>query len=408
MLRISGPEAFATAATIAGRLPSPRRAALRALRDAGGALLDRAMVLVFPAPGTATGEDVVELHLHGGHAVITAVLEALLALPRVRLAEPGEFTRRAFDNGKLDLTQVEGLADLLAASTEAQRAQAIRTSEGALARAAAAWRDALLAELAVTEALLDFSDEGDVTDALPDAAVLEGVARSLGDALAGAEAGERLRDGLQVALIGAPNVGKSSLLNALAGREAAIVSPYAGTTRDPIEVTLDLGGVPVTLIDTAGLRPSEDPIEAEGIARAKARAASADLRLLLYDGGFPSGAEGMWLVRTKSDLAAEEIDATSIWVSTVTGQGIAALMARLKIWAVDATRGGEAAPISHARQRATVTEAFARVEEAIGSEEALLRAEALRLALRAIGRLSGGVDIEDVLDAIFARFCVGK
>ena len=275
VVRISGPRAREAFAVLGAKLPEPRRAALRRLRDpATGAVLDEALVLWFPAPNTETAEDMAELHLHGGRAVVAAVQAALGALPGFRPAEAGEFTRRAFENGRLDLTAVEGLADLVSAETEAQRAQAMRQLSGALGTQAERWREKLIGALALVEARIDFSDEADVPENLVAPALhaarelIEEIEQTLDDG----HRGERLRDGLTVAIAGPPNAGKSSLLNRLARREAAIVSPYPGTTRDVIEVHLDLGGYPVTLVDTAGVRASDDPVEQEGVRRAQARA----------------------------------------------------------------------------------------------------------------------------------------
>ena len=280
VVRVSGPAARSALEALC-KLPEPRRAALRRLRNSEGAVLDEALVLWLPGPNTETAEDMAELHLHGGRAVVAAVLDALGRRPGLRPAEAGEFTRRAFENGRLDLTAVEGLADLVFAETEAQRAQAMRQFQGLLGERAESWRQRLVGALALVEARIDFSDEADVPEDLIGPALH--TARELFDeieqTLRDAHRGERLREGLTVAIAGPPNAGKSSLLNRLARREAAIVSPYAGTTRDVIEVHLDLGGYPVTLLDTAGVRDSDDPVEQEGVRRAKARAAAADLVL---------------------------------------------------------------------------------------------------------------------------------
>lgn len=378
------------------------------LRRCDGTVLDRGLVLTFPAPASATGEDVSELHLHGGPAVIAAVLDALTALPDVRLADAGEFTRRAFDNGRLDLTQVEGLADLLSATTEAQRAQATAQMEGALAKHGAEWRERLLNVLALIEATIDFADESDV-DAEIDAVDVEtkDVREEIQSTLSQAAHGERVRDGLVIVLAGAPNVGKSSLLNALTRREAAMVSPYAGTTRDMIDVQLDLNGVPVTLVDTAGLRHSFDPIEAAGVARARARADTADLVLLLSDRQEWSGPGQR--VRTKIDLSPDRGDIPDVLaISARTGEGIGALVAWLKAWAGSQLGRGETALVTQARQREALEQAAERLVDAVVQKNAVLKAEAIRLALRALGRLAGVVDVEDVLATIFGRFCIGK
>src|SRR5436309_8299337 len=308
VVRVSGPRAADAVIALGGKLPEPRRAALRRLRH-DGALLDEALVLWFPGPNTETAEDMAELHLHGGRAVVAAVLAALGKLEGFRPAEPGEFTRRAFTNGRLDLTAVEGLADLVFAETEAQRAQAMRQLSGALAGRADAWRQRLIEALALIEARIDFSDQ-DVPDDLvsPALHVARELAEEIEKTLADEHRGERLREGLVVAIAGPPNAGKSSLLNRLARREAAIVSPYAGTTRDVIEVHLDLSGYPVTLLDTAGVRESDDPVEQEGVRRARARAEAADLVLWVQEAGQVTGYVGrneskkqQWMVHNKID-----------------------------------------------------------------------------------------------------------
>ena len=341
VIRISGPAAFAAGQALAGPLPAPRTMALRALRNAGDALLDRALIVAFPGPASATGEDLLELHLHGGVAVVQAVLAALLALPDLRLAEPGEFTRRGFANGRIDLAEAEGLADLVAAETDAQRRQALALAGGGLSRAAEAWRDHCLAILAEAEAGLDFAeDEGDVAARLDEAAreALAAMAAELAALIADAARAERIRDGLTIAVTGPPNVGKSSLVNALAMRDAAIVTPVAGTTRDVIEVPLDLDGVAAIMIDTAGLRETDDPVEAEGIRRARQRAATADLVLAVTDGEAASpDTASSWTIRNKIDLSP----GSDAGVSALTGAGIRELRGRLAAWASAAVRPGE-------------------------------------------------------------------
>ena len=357
VVRISGPQAGAALAALVGRLPKPREAMLARVRDPdSGDVIDDALALWFPAPRSVTGEDVAELHLHGGRAVVAAALAALGRIAHCRPAAPGEFTRRAFDNGKLDLTRVEGLADLIAADTEAQRRQAFRQLRGWLGDRAEAWRTGLIGALALVEARIDFADEGDVPEDLISPALA--AARTLRDEIAAALAderrGERLREGLVVAIAGPPNAGKSSLINRIARREAAIVSPYAGTTRDIIEVHLDLGGAPVTLLDTAGIRESDDPVEQEGVRRARARAAGADLVLWLVDAsadgeGSPIAAPvdvskaPIWTIRNKIDLVGERINQSetiptseisasearhSFAMSAHTGLGLAELLGR--------------------------------------------------------------------------------
>ncbi|MEP9350176.1 tRNA uridine-5-carboxymethylaminomethyl(34) synthesis GTPase MnmE [Xanthobacter sp. KR7-225] len=414
VVRISGPAAAATARAVCGDLPAPRLACYRAMRDpASGEVLDRGLVLYFPGPASATGEDTVELHLHGGRAVVAAVLRALGTLPGLRTAEAGEFTRRALANGKLDLAEVEGLADLVAAETEAQRRQALALASGALSRRIGSWRAALVRALALVEASIDFSDEGDVPDDLV-AEALGAIAPLLGEIAAAVRdgaRGERVREGLTVAIVGPPNAGKSTLLNRLAGREAAIVSPLPGTTRDVLEVHLELAGQAVVLLDTAGLRESDDLVEQEGVRRARARAEAADLVLWLSDGGEepPEALARAIRVRTKTDLSKATVPAGWIGLSAQTGEGVEALLACLE---ADAERlgGGEPALVSRARQRRALSEALGHLERAHGAfagrEE--LRAEELRLAARALDRVIGRIDVEDILDALFRTFCIGK
>src|SRR6476661_8677380 len=316
VVRISGPRAGVALKALMGRIPDPRKAALARIRGRDGEIVDQALALWFPGPQSETGEDVAELQLHGGHAVVAAVFAALAQFDGLRPAEAGEFTRRAFENGKLDLTAVEGLADLVMAETEGQRRQAFRQMAGALGDRVENWRAQLIQALALIEARIDFSDEADVPQDLVGPALQ--IARSLEGEIAAALAdggrGERLREGLVVAIAGPPNAGKSTLLNRIAKREVAIVSPYAGTTRDVIEVHLDLGGLPVTLLDTAGIRETVDPVEREGVRRARDRASAADLVLWVVDANVPTGeqllpqieknqpAPRAWVVRNKTDL----------------------------------------------------------------------------------------------------------
>src|SRR5271167_1453584 len=320
VVRVSGAQASAALEKLTGRVPKPRQAALVRVRDpASGEAIDEALALWFPGPHSETGEDVAELQLHGGHAVVAGVLEALAAIPGCRLAEPGEFTRRAFEAGRLDLTAVEGLGDLIAAETPAQRRQAFRQLKGLIGDRAESWRRALIEALALVEARIDFSDEADMPEDLVDAALhaAEQLRSEIAAALADGGRGERLRDGLVVAIAGPPNAGKSTLLNRLARREAAIVSPYPGTTRDVIEVHFDLGGYPVTLLDTAGIRDSADPVEQEGVRRARAGAAAADLVLwvidvsaagmALDDTGRSSFKSDVWLIKNKIDLTVDKL-----------------------------------------------------------------------------------------------------
>lgn len=413
VLRLSGRGAGAAALALCGTLPPPRVAHYTALRHpAGGEELDRGLVLFFPAPASATGEDVVELHLHGGRAVVAAVLGALGTLPGLRPATAGEFTRRAHANGKLDLAEVEGLADLVAAETQAQRRQALALASGVLSRRVEGWRQGLIGALALLEAGIDFSDEGDVADGISAEALgfLRPVRDDLLAALADADRGERVRDGLVVAIAGPPNAGKSTLLNRLAGREAAIVSPLPGTTRDVLEVHLELAGQAVTLLDTAGLRETEDEVEAEGVRRARARAGAADLVLWLSEDGSPPppALAAALRVRTKIDRGGPVPD-DAIGISATSGAGMDRLVAALTHRA-EALGGREPALITRARQRKALERATLHLDRAItafgGPEE--LTAEDVRLAVRALDETIGRVDVEDVLDALFRTFCIGK
>lgn len=424
VVRISGPEAGAAIAALSGNLPPPRLASLRHLRDpAGGRPLDHGLVLWFPAPASFTGEDVAELHLHGGRAVTMAVLDALAALPGLRPAEAGEFTRRAFDNGKLDLTAVEGLADLVAAETEAQRRQALRQLDGALGRLYDGWRGVLMRALAEVEAEIDFPEEG-----LPEDLVsqvhrkIEDVYTCITQHLDDKGRGERLRDGVFVAIVGAPNVGKSSLLNRLARRDAAIVSRTAGTTRDVIEVEMDIGGFPATLADTAGLRETADEIESEGVRRALARAADADLKIAVVDATEWPGIDrhtkaviddDTLVAVNKIDLRAlpddTALDGRAVWaLSCETGAGFDAFVAALGREIAERLRPGDVPALTRARHRAALADCAAALESFLEAPAPEFAAEDLRLAMRALGRITGRVDVEDLLDVIFAEFCIGK
>jgi tRNA modification GTPase len=484
VVRISGPQARVALESLSGRLPQPRQASLARLRDpATGESLDEALALWFPAPRSETGEDMAELQLHGGRAVIAAVLAALGRLPGFRPAEAGEFTRRAFENGRMDLTAVEGLADLIGAETEAQRRQAYRQLKGMLGNQAETWRARLIQALALVEAGIDFSDEADVPAELirPALAIARELHAEISTALAQAGRGERLRDGLVVAIAGPPNAGKSTLLNRIAKREAAIVSPFAGTTRDVIEVHLDLGGYPVTLLDTAGMRETDDPVEQEGVRRARERAAAADLVLWITEAGQPMAdfprfgeremTEGrplaerdnrritagpvadtvaevprvfprlgaatgpmaedppVWVIQNKIDLLPadasragapadppplidESMSANEykfISISASKGAGIDKLLERLEAHSRQFF-GQESGLVTRERHRAhllAAQSALARaLAEASGREEII--AEELRLASRALGRLTGKIDVEDILDAIVRDFCIGK
>ncbi|HYG84694.1 MAG TPA: tRNA uridine-5-carboxymethylaminomethyl(34) synthesis GTPase MnmE [Azospirillum sp.] len=427
VVRVSGPETPLVLKALAGNdLPSPRVASLRTLRDPhSGEALDDGLVLWFPAPRSFTGEDVAELHLHGGRAVVAGVVEALASLPGLRVAEPGEFTRRAFENGKLDLTAAEGLADLVDAETSAQRRQALRQMEGALGNIYEGWRQRLIRALAHIEADIDFPDE-DLPTGVADAVrpELERMAAEIGMHLEDGRRGERLREGLYIAIVGAPNAGKSSLLNALARREAAIVSARAGTTRDVIEVHLDLGGFPVVLADTAGLREVADEIEEEGIRRALDRAARADVKIAVFDATEPLDAVTRGLidadtvvVLNKTDVAPAGVAPTgvtkvdgvpAIAVSARTGSGLRELEERLAAFSADRMAGTGAPALTRARHRAALEECRDALARALGAPLPELAAEDVRLASRALGRITGRVDVEDLLDVIFRDFCIGK
>jgi tRNA modification GTPase len=490
VVRISGTRAGDALKALSGKIPEPRRAVFARVRDPQTQeVIDEALALWFPAPASETGEDVAELQIHGGRAVIAATLAALGKLDGLRPAEAGEFTRRAFENGKLDLTAVEGLADLVMAETEGQRRQALRQMRGALRARAESWRERLTRVLALIEARIDFSDEADVPDDLarPALALAQELADEIARALADDRRGERLREGVIVAIAGPPNAGKSTLLNRIARREAAIVSPYAGTTRDVIEVHLDLGGLPVTLLDTAGMRETGDPVEMEGVRRARERAAAADLVLWVVDasaaeveeglvepwgrslgadpggqaegdvGGAPAGGQAppVWLIRNKIDLVSggfprnESISVSSgknehtfipiqdlkkvlnsrlkpatpknEWnfisyehgfiLSAKTGTGLGAVFEALTRFAETFLAGAEPALVTRERHRLALEDALAALRRALAPDLAGrddLLAEELRIAARAIGRLTGRVDVEDILDVIFRDFCIGK
>lgn len=390
-------------------MPTARRASLRRLRDGAGTEIDRAMVLWMPGPGSYTGEDSAELHLHGGPAVLEGAASALVALG-ARPAEPGEFTRRAFLNGRLDLLEAEAVADLVAAETSAQREQALRQLRGALGALYGGWSNRLRRLMAGQEALIDFPDEElppEVEDAvLADIAALRA---EIAAHLADERRGERLRDGLAFAVTGLPNVGKSSLMNALTGRDVAIVAATPGTTRDALEARIVLGGVPVTLVDTAGLREAADPVEAEGVRRARGRAAEADLVIAVAACGeaCPDPAGRVLRVVNKIDLGgAAPPDAMA--VSALTGAGMAELRTRLAEIATELTARAGPPPLTRARHRAALLEAEARLAGALVAPLPELRAEDVRLALRAIGRVTGKVGVEDILDTLFSEFCIGK
>ena len=500
VVRISGARAGAALEALTGRTPAPRQAALVRIRGRGGEFIDQALALWFPAPHSETGEDVAELQLHGGRAVIAAVFAALSQIEGLRPAEAGEFTRRAFENGKLDLTEVEGLADLVMAETESQRRQAFRQMTGVLGDRADSWRTRLIQALALVEARIDFSDEADVPQDLlaPALRIAQTLADEIKSVLADGGRGERLREGLVVAIAGPPNAGKSTLLNRIARREAAIVSPHAGTTRDVIEVHLNMNGLPVTVLDTAGIRDTEDPVELEGVKRARERAATADLILWVVDasdsagrgfddartpvGGSESsssrvGASGLrvgpvrqvetkksvasererslpplWLVRNKIDLLQGvnrrneselqmygmneqtfqlnkvlpntanknttlsyeykfTLNESMFDISAMSGGGLDGLLKKLAQKAEQFLVGTEPALVTRERHRRVLEDAEAALRRALKPEVFThedLFAEELRAAAHALGRLTGRVDVEDLLEVIFRDFCIGK
>ena len=424
IVRVSGVEAGNALAALTGKIPTPRTAIRALLHDVGQRPIDDAVVLWFPGPASATGEDVAEFHVHGGRAVLAALVAALSAFANVRPAEPGEFTRRAFENGKLDLTEAEGLDDLIHADTERQRSQALRQLKGVLGDKARDWRAQIIEASALVEAGIDFSDEGDVSAELmaPALAKVRTLLSEIEEVLAAQGQSERLRDGLVVAIAGPPNVGKSTLINQLARREVAIVSPHAGTTRDIIEVQLDLDGYPVTVIDTAGIRETSDPVEQEGVRRARARAGEADLVLWLADSaGAPiedQGAATVWLVRNKIDLIRPgegPVDGqgrpmAEFRLSAKSGAGIPELVAAIVGFARDYFGQSEGGLITRERQRRLLSQtadSLRRSLDAVGQGDELV-AEDLRAAAHSLGRLLGRVDVEDVLDVIFREFCIGK
>ena len=424
MVRVSGPEAGAVLDALAGRTPAPRHATRVLLRDAARQPIDDGVVLWFPKPASATGEDVAEFHVHGGRAVLAALFAALSWFTDVRVAEPGEFTRRAFENGKLDLTEAEALDDLIHADTERQRRQALRQLNGLLGDRARDWRARIIEASALIEASIDFADEGDVPAELiaPAREKIRALLGEIQEVLVAQGQSERLRDGLVVAIAGPPNVGKSTLMNQLARREVAIVSPHAGTTRDIIEVALDLDGYPVTMIDTAGVRETDDPVEQEGVRRAKARASEADLVLWLIDAQGPHeppmAAVPVWLVRNKVDLdALDTRHATTqqpakltadFAISARCGDGITPLIAALVGFAGTFFGSGEGGLITRTRQRRLLQDAADSLQRSLADQGEELTAEELRAAALSLGRLLGRVDVEDILDVIFREFCVGK
>ena len=425
IVRVSGLNAGIALEKLCGKLPAPRVANVATLRDSDGGAIDDAVTLWFPAPGSATGEDIAEFQIHGGRAVIAAIFEALGKIEGFRPAEPGEFTRRAFENGKLDLTEAEGLDDLIHADTDRQRRQALQQLKGLLGEKAESWRSQIIEASAFIEAGIDFSDEGDVSAELiaPALKKISALKSEIEETLTASAQSERLRDGLVVAIAGPPNAGNSTLLNRLARREAAIVSPHAGTTRDTIEVHLDLDGYPVTLIDTAGIRDTHDPVEQEGVRRARERARTADLVLWLVDANDAiepamDGTENhapVWTVRNKIDVfsgiaALPELRAHAFDISASRGDGVQELVARLIAFAQDFFGFGESGLISRVRHRTLLKEtadSLSRASAAAIQGDELL-AENLRIAIHSLGRLTGRVDVEDILDVIFRQFCIGK
>jgi tRNA modification GTPase len=426
IVRLSGPRAGAALLNLAGKMPKPRSAMRLQLRDPGGQPIDDAVVLWFPGPGSATGEDVAEFHVHGGRAILAALFAVLSTFENVRPAEPGEFTRRAFENGKLDLAAAEALDDLIHADTDRQRRQALRQLKGLLGEKAGDWRARIIEASALIEAGIDFSDEGDVPVELiaPALAKITSLLGEIQQTLAAQGRSERLREGLVVAISGPPNVGKSTLINLLARRDVAIVSPHAGTTRDIIEVQLDLDGYPVTVIDTAGIRETDDPVEQEGVRRARMRAAEADLVLWMTDArqvqqdieaSESARSAPVWLVRNKIDLgenvgAGGSAGGIVFGISASRGDGVGDLVAALVDFAKHYLGSGEGGLIGRERQRKLLEQTASSLERSISVVEQgeELTAEELRAASDSLGRLLGRVDVEDVLDAIFRDFCVGK
>ena len=408
VVRISGPAAGTTLAALARQMPEPRRASLATLHSPeSGEPLDRALLLWFPGPGTATGEDLCELHLHGGRSVVAAVLGALGGLSGLRPAEPGEFTRRAFENGRIDLSEAEGLADLLAAETQSQRRAALALAGGALSRMIGGWQQRLLALSASLEAAIDFSDEGEVGEELPsgfgtDVANLAAEMRQL----IGRPPVERLRDGIRVSIAGPPNAGKSSIFNELIGRPAAITSAIPGTTRDLVEAPTAIGGTPFLFTDTAGLRDSDDAIEAIGVERARNSLAAADIILWLGEPHETPDPSRSILVHSKADLAPPA-NAVDVQVSVVTGQGMDRLTELLLRRAGDLLpQEGEVA--INRRHAANIANCLANLEEAENSDDLLVAAEALRDARQQLDQITGRSGVEQMLDSLFGRFCIGK
>ncbi|MCX7558248.1 tRNA uridine-5-carboxymethylaminomethyl(34) synthesis GTPase MnmE [Sulfitobacter sp. F26204] len=411
VVRISGPDAFLIAKTLAGSLPPSHKAGLRLIKNRDGETIDQAIVIPFAEPKSFTGENVVELHLHGSIAVMSKVMELLSDFSGARLAEPGEFTRRALENGRLDLTQVEGLADLIDAETEVQRKQAVRVLSGNLALLVDSWRADLIRAAALLEATIDFADEDVPVDVTPEVTgLLNGVATAISKEVEGSRVAERIRSGFEVAIVGAPNAGKSTLLNALAGRDAAITSEVAGTTRDVVEVRMHLEGIPVTLLDTAGLRETSEIVEQLGILRAKERALAADLRIFLVKEGevLPlEPVEGDIVLHPKADLFPDVKNA----VSGKTGEGISNLLSQ--VIDVLSHRSAAVGVATHERHRVAMSVALTglqlvRETLSLGSDSYDIAAEELRSVIRALESVVGRIGVENLLDEIFLSFCIGK
>lgn len=422
VIRLSGPRAFEAARHLAGELPAPRIATLRTIRTRNGLILDRALILIFPNPASFTGEDCVELHLHGGRAVVRALFDELGTIEGLRPAEAGEFSRRAFENGKLDLVEAEGLADLISAETEMQRRLAVEQSAGGLSELYNGWADRLTRARALIEAELDFADEEDVPGSVSEQVWhdMRALHKELADHLSGAAAGEIIRDGLKVVIGGPPNAGKSSLMNALAKRDIAIVTDIAGTTRDVLHVDLDINGFAVRLYDTAGLRETDEVVEREGVRRAQSTIEHADLLLLLEDIGKPADAAARlqprggntWRIGTKLDLHGDKVPTQryDLCISTTTGAGLMELQEMLGNELEKRTGNGTDTLPGRLRHTDNLRRAHYFLERAIAATHSGLdiRAEDLRLAGNALGRITGRVDVENLLDVIFSEFCIGK
>lgn len=407
VIRTSGPAAFASAEALCGKLPPPRQAALRAIH-ADGELIDHCLMLRFAGPASTTGEDIVEYQCHGGRAVVDAMLDALGALPGMRVAEPGEFTRRAFANGRIDLTEAEGLADLLEAETESQRRAALRNADGGLRCQVEAWREEVLTLSARAEAAIDYVGDEDETGAdqraLADEALV--LAGDLAEWLARPRT-EALKDGIRVVAAGPPNTGKSSLINSLTGNDRAIVTSVAGTTRDVIEVPLAIGGVPFVLVDTAGLRSSEDEIEQIGVARAEAEARRADILLWLGEPGDAPDHGGLIKIHSRADLPGRELaPGGGIAVSSTTGAGVSDLVDQLIRRARYILPAEDQVTLNRRQAVCLAGAEIALRDAAVGKIEII--ADALRRARESFDRITGRSGVDDMLDALFGRFCLGK